>query len=189
MDPATQTSESVDEAKSSESSTPVMSKSEAPGQGGTDWKAMARKWEKLAKENSAAAKRLQELEDAQKTESQKQAEQIAKLEAANKAYRMAEERRGWARKIVGEEAYKGIPAEALRGDSEEDMREHANMLAGMLQPSEAARKMPPIPSATRQPAGVQNVPLSAQIAAAEKSGNVTEAIALKAMMLNPSTDQ
>lgn len=52
---------------------------DSPDESGTDepdWKAMARKWEKRAKENSEAAARLKELEDAQKTEQERLAEQL-----------------------------------------------------------------------------------------------------------------
>ena len=45
------------------------------------WKQKAREQEKRAKDNSAAAKRLGELEDAQKSESEKFADRIAKAEA------------------------------------------------------------------------------------------------------------
>jgi predicted phage tail protein len=45
------------------------------------WKAKAREQEKRAKENAEAAKRLSELEDAQKSETEKAADRIAKAEA------------------------------------------------------------------------------------------------------------
>jgi hypothetical protein len=45
------------------------------------WKTKAREQEKRAKENAAAAKRLSELEDAQKSETEKAADRIAKAEA------------------------------------------------------------------------------------------------------------
>lgn len=50
---------------------------------GTDaWKARAREWEKRAKANADAAKKLAEIEDAQKTEQQKLAEKLAAAESA-----------------------------------------------------------------------------------------------------------
>jgi hypothetical protein len=45
------------------------------------WKQKAREQEKRAKDNSAAAKRLSELEEAQKSETEKAADRIAKAEA------------------------------------------------------------------------------------------------------------
>ena len=46
----------------------------------TDWKAEARKWEARAKENSGAAAKLAEIEEAKKSESQKLQEQLAALQ-------------------------------------------------------------------------------------------------------------
>jgi hypothetical protein len=47
-----------------------------------DWKAKAREWEKRAKENSDAARRLAALEDANKTEAQRLTERATAAEAA-----------------------------------------------------------------------------------------------------------
>ncbi len=49
-----------------------------------DWKSLSRTWEKRAKENAEAAARLAEIENANKTEAQKQAEalEVARQEAA-----------------------------------------------------------------------------------------------------------
>lgn len=52
-----------------------------PAQVETDWKAEARKWEKLAKENKLAAASLKALEDAQKTEQQRLEERAALAES------------------------------------------------------------------------------------------------------------
>lgn len=63
---------------------------EAKPQGdGIDWKAEARKWERRAKENMEAARRLREAEEAEKTELQKLAE---RAEAAEKRAAEAEGR-------------------------------------------------------------------------------------------------
>lgn len=63
---------------------------EAKPQGdGIDWKAEARKWERRAKENMEAARRLREAEEAEKTELQKMAE---RAEAAEKRAAEAEGR-------------------------------------------------------------------------------------------------
>lgn len=48
----------------------------------TDWKAEARKWEARAKENSGAASKLTEIEEAKKTEAQKLEERAAAAERA-----------------------------------------------------------------------------------------------------------
>jgi hypothetical protein len=47
-----------------------------------DWKAKAREWEKRAKDNKGAADRLAEIEEANKTEAQKNAERLAAAEKA-----------------------------------------------------------------------------------------------------------
>lgn len=52
----------------------------APEVDSTDWKAESRKWEQRAKENSTAAKRLAQIEEAQKTAEQKAAEREAAAE-------------------------------------------------------------------------------------------------------------
>lgn len=46
----------------------------------TDWKAKSREWERRAKENKAAADKLAELEEAQKSAEQKAAERLAEAE-------------------------------------------------------------------------------------------------------------
>jgi hypothetical protein len=48
---------------------------------GTDWKAKAREWERRAKENKDAAARLAAIEEANKTEAQKQADRLSAAEA------------------------------------------------------------------------------------------------------------
>ena len=49
------------------------------------WKGKAREQEKRAKENAAAAQRLREFEDAQKTEAQRASERVKELEGAVEA--------------------------------------------------------------------------------------------------------
>ena len=55
---------------------------DAPKVDETDWKAEARKWEQRAKENTTAAKKLAEIEEASKTAEQKAAERLAAAEKA-----------------------------------------------------------------------------------------------------------
>lgn len=68
---------------------PAQDPAPEPAKAETDWKAEARKWEQRAKENSAAAKRLTEFEESQKTEAEKLA---AKAEAAEKRAAVADAR-------------------------------------------------------------------------------------------------
>lgn len=89
-----------------------------------DWKSMARTWEKRAKENADAATRLAQIEDANKTETQKLAEALdaARQEAAtatsqNLRYEVA--------------ADKGIPPSLIRfltGSSRDEIEEAATAL-------------------------------------------------------------
>lgn len=87
------------------------------------------KYRTEAKANADAAKRLAELEDAKKSDEQRNAERIAALEGELKA-----ERIGRARAQVG--AAKGLPASLvslLRGETIEEMEEHADELLSDLQ--------------------------------------------------------
>lgn len=94
----------------------------------TDWKAEARKWESRAKENLAsaranedAAKRLAELEDAQKTEAQKQQEALEKAQRELAELTVAKTRAEVA-------AAKGVPVELLTGSTQEELEAAADAL-------------------------------------------------------------
>jgi hypothetical protein len=94
----------------------------------TDWKAEARKWESRAKDNLAkanahedAARRLAEIEEAQKTEAQKAQE---RLDAAEK--RAAELELRSIRAEVA--AAKGVPANLLAGTTQEELEASADEL-------------------------------------------------------------
>lgn len=93
------------------------------------WKALSRKNEERAKENEAAAKRLAEIEEANKSEAEKL---LARAEAAEKviAERDAKEA---AEKLIAEVAKeKGVPANALRGATREDLEAHADELLALI---------------------------------------------------------
>lgn len=92
----------------------------------TDWKAEARKWEQRSKENAAAAKKLAELEEAQKSAEQKAAEREAAAER-----RAAEaEARAVRREIALEHKLSKDDAALLDAVSDEDaMRSLAVRLA------------------------------------------------------------
>lgn len=91
-------------------------------------RAEAAKYRTEAKANAAAAKRLAEIEESQKTEVQRTAERIAELE------REAAAAKADALKFrIGTAA--GLPAEAigrLQGATEEELRADAETLAGLL---------------------------------------------------------
>lgn len=100
---------------------------EAPAQE-TDWKTEARKWEARAKdnlarasENEAAAKRLAELEDSQKSEIEKA---IARAEQAERALQ-ASELRALRSEVA---AAKQIPVDLLTGTTKDELEASADAL-------------------------------------------------------------
>ena len=93
----------------------------APAEDTTDWKAEARKWEARAKENAPAAKRLAEIEEANKTEAERVAERIAAAEA-----RAAELEVKALRAEVANA--KGVPAHLLAGSTQEELEAAADAL-------------------------------------------------------------
>lgn len=94
---------------------------EKPAEDSTDWKSEARKWEARAKENSAAAKRLSEIDEANKTAEQKAAERIAAAEQ-----RAAELEVKAVRAEVANA--KGVPADLLTGSTQEELEASADAL-------------------------------------------------------------
>lgn len=97
--------------------------------------AESRKWEKRAKENSEAAKRLAELEDASKTDAERLADATKRAESAEQ--KLAEyERKSERASIVAEvAAAKGVDAEWLgrmAGDGREDIEANADYIATKL---------------------------------------------------------
>src|SRR5688500_13895 len=85
------------------------------------WKALARKHEKNAKANADAAKRLQEIEDEKKSETERTAERVAKAEKdAADAVRESARLRVALKKGLTE-----TQAKRLVGDTEEDLEADA----------------------------------------------------------------
>lgn len=95
-------------------------------------RAEAAKYRTEAKANAEAAKRLSEIEESQKTEAQRQAEQLQKLQQENEALRLATVKAQVA-------AAKGVPAELLAGATEEELTASADaLLAFRGQPAQPA---------------------------------------------------
>lgn len=123
-----------------------MSENEAPAQETTqetDWKAEARKWEERSKSNHS------ELQSAQAALSEAESkigsltETVNELTGRVEAFEKAEARAKLTREIADRE---GIPADALRGDTEEELTAHARDLKKLLEPV-----VPYVPSQDRQP--------------------------------------
>lgn len=81
----------------------------------TDWQVEARKWEQRAKENKDAAKRLAEIEEANKTEVQKATDRAT---AAEQRATVAEQT-ALKTRIAAE---MNVPIEVLHGDDEATVR-------------------------------------------------------------------
>lgn len=112
----------------------------------TDWKAEARKWESRAKENSAAKKRLDELEEAAKTDLEKA---TSRAEAAER--RAAELEALTLRREVAEA--RGLPLAAatrLTGTTREELEADADQLAALIgQETNPSPRPDPIQGRTR----------------------------------------
>lgn len=139
----------------------------------TDWKAEARKWEGLAKSNKDAAAKLQQIEDAAKSELERERDRAEKAEARA----VESDRKAFA-------ATKGIPAGLITGTTEAEWEAAAAAaLEWKGKPAEQPATPPAAP--TVHAAGNNGAPagtpgdIDAQIAEAEKSRNFTLAIALK----------
>lgn len=111
----------------------------APAQDATDWKAEARKWEKLAKDNSNAAKRLTEIEEASKTELQKAQERADAAEKRVAEFESRDQRAKWAADIVKDSK---VPASALRGATEDELKAHFEELKALIPAEEAPKPKP-----------------------------------------------
>lgn len=98
----------------------------------TDWKAMARKWERLAKENADKAKSFDELQEASKTELEKAQEAKVKAERELGEYRAKAEREALRSKVA---KMTGLPASLVFGSDEEEMEANAKATIAWARPS------------------------------------------------------
>lgn len=102
---------------------------ETPAQESTDWKAEARKWEERSKSNYTDLQKAQEASDSLSKELEKLRESIKELEAKNGEYKAAQERQTVLEKVAEET---GVPKNLLRGDTEEELKEHAELLKTVI---------------------------------------------------------
>lgn len=106
---------------------------------GVDWRAMARKWEKRAKENADARKRLDEVTDASKTELDRMRESVQALQAENESNRL----RAMKADVASQT---GVPAELLSATTEEDLADQAEAIMEFVKAkSEAETATRPAP--------------------------------------------
>ncbi|MCI1984080.1 MAG: helicase [Bifidobacteriaceae bacterium] len=102
---------------------------------GTDWKSKyeemqkhSRTWEKRAEANKTAVDELEKLKASQKSKD----EETEKLRAQVEETEAAKQRSEWA-KQVSEET--GVPANALKGSTLEELQEHAEVLKPLIFPT------------------------------------------------------
>jgi hypothetical protein len=131
----------------------------------------------------AKATQLDAIEEANKTEAQKQADALAAATKELEQYKQREQVSAWKSEIV-----KGshIPADLLRGSTQEELLAHFEQLKGVIPESSAQpqQPVPGLPSIGQQPPpGAANVPLRDQIAEAEKLGDRDMVARLKALQL------
>lgn len=100
----------------------------------------------LRSEAAAYRVKLKELEDRDKSEAEKTADRLAVLEKENAQFRLEKQRTGWAEAITAESH---IPASALRGDTEEELRAHFDELRSLIPEPTTAR--PVIPAGEEKP--------------------------------------
>lgn len=93
------------------------------------WKALSRKNEARATENSDKAKRLDDLEEAQKSETEKL---VARAEAAEA--KIAERDKADAARTLADEVAKakGVSASVLRGSTKEELEAHADSILALM---------------------------------------------------------
>lgn len=102
----------------------------------TDWKAMARQWEDRSKANKSA---LDELTAKFETATSERDELAGKIqEFETKATR--------AEAVVSISEEYGVPASALRGDTADDLKAHAEVLKSLITPRAST-----VPGATTKP--------------------------------------
>lgn len=160
----------------------------------TDWKAEARKWEERAKANSDAAAKLKEIEDADKTEQQKLADQLqaAQADGSKSAAELLQ------LKVAMTKAPAGMPAAQiaelaarLRGSTQEELETDADRFFALVGPGQATPQQPPPPAGQTpvenlRPGALPTQPqpsLAEQIAAAEVNGDFKTSRQLKTQQL------
>lgn len=151
---------------------------EAPAEGAEapeDWKAHARQWERRAKADRKQVESLTDLIKASDTTIEDLRTQVADLQRAAER----------AEKIAAAATEYGVPADLIRGDTDEEIAEYAKRLAEWR--GEAAAPVVPKLSdsgAGSFPARPANLSIDDQILAAQTSGDFKLSSRLKAIKLS-----
>lgn len=152
-------------------------KAEAPAEGSEspeDWKAHARQWERRAKADRKQVESLTDLIKASDTTIEDLRTQVADLQRAAER----------AEKIAAASSEYGVPADLIRGDTDEEIADYAKRLAQWRGESSA----PVVPKLSDSGAGAfparpANLSIDDQILAAQKAGDFKESSRLKAIKL------
>ena len=150
--------------------TPEGDADEAPEEG---WKAHARQWERRAKADRKQVESLMAaISDKDATIEGLRTEVAERQRAAERA-----------EKISAASAEYGVPADLIRGDTDEEIAEYAKRLADWR--GEAAPVVPKLSDsgAGAFPARPSNLSIDDQILAAQKAGDLKESSRLKAIKL------
>lgn len=168
---ATDSTETAAKAEAEAAADTQSGEAEAP----EDWKAHARQWERRAK---ADRKQVESLMAA-----------ISDKDATIEGLRteVAERQRAAERteKIAAAASEYGVPADLIRGDTDEEIADYAKRLADWRGESAAAPVVPKLSDsgAGSFPARPANLSIDDQILAAQQSGDFKESSRLKAIKL------
>lgn len=98
-----------------------------------DWKKLARKHEREAKKNAAAARELEELKASQKSELEIATEEAKKAQEELELLKQEQEKRGWADKAAQETGFNAALLMRIQAEDEEELMEIARELANASQ--------------------------------------------------------
>lgn len=139
-----------------------------------DWKAHARQWERRAKADRKQVESLTDAINGKDVTIEDLRAQVADLQRAAER----------AEKIAAASAEYGVPADLIRGDTDEEIAEYAKRLAEWRGET-AAPVVPKLADsgAGSFPARPANLSIDDQILAAQKAGDFKESSRLKAIKL------
>ena len=168
---ATDSTEATAKAEAEASAGTQADDAEAPEEG---WKAHSRQWERRAKADRKQVESLTDAINGKDVTIEDLRAQVADLQRAAER----------AEKIAAASAEYGVPADLIRGDTDEEIAEYAKRLADWRGET-AAPVVPKLSDsgAGSFPARPANLSIDDQILAAQKAGDFKESSRLKAIKL------
>lgn len=168
---ATDSTEATAKAEASASADTPADDAEAPEEG---WKAHSRQWERRAKADRKQVESLTDAINGKDVTIEDLRAQVADLQRAAER----------AEKIAAASAEYGVPADLIRGDTDEEIADYAKRLAEWRGET-AAPVVPKLSDsgAGSFPARPANLSIDDQILAAQKAGDFKESSRLKAIKL------